>query len=91
MAGRGRPKNKPVGATGEPNKEEVIPEGHNAQELRNAIPPSSTPPQQQQLPQPEQAAPPNAIATQAGPPAPANAGNEFVTPANAAIFGAYYS
>ena len=44
MAGRGRPKKKPAGAVGEPNKEAMIPEEHNAQELRKAIPPSSTHP-----------------------------------------------
>ena len=30
MAGRGRPKKKPAGAVGEPNKEAMIPEEHNA-------------------------------------------------------------
>ena len=49
MAGMGRPKKKPAGADGAPNREEKIPEVHDAQELRNTIPPSSTPPQQQQI------------------------------------------
>ena len=30
MAGRGRPKKKPAGAVGEPNKEAMIPKEHNA-------------------------------------------------------------
>ena len=46
MAGRGQPKKKPAGAVGDPKKDEKIPEVHDAQELRNTIPPSSTPLQQ---------------------------------------------
>ena len=44
MAGRGRPRKKPAGADGDPKPDEKIPEAHDAQELRNRIPPSSTPP-----------------------------------------------
>ena len=46
MPGSGHPRKKPAGAAGEPNREERIPEVHDAQDLRNTIPPSSTPPQQ---------------------------------------------
>ena len=44
MAGRGRPRKKPAVAAGDTKPDEKIPEVHDAQELRNAILPSSTPP-----------------------------------------------
>ena len=77
-----------AGAVGEPSKDVMIEDEHNAQELRNAIPPSSIPPQQQQNCQPEQAAPPNADVAPSAEPAPAsNARDNFVTPENVAIYG----
>ena len=88
MAGRGRPRKKPAAAAGDPKPDEKIPEVHDAQELRNAIPPSSTPPQQQQIQQPEQAAPANAATVPPEAPAPpSNARDPFFTPENIAMYG----